>query len=40
MPQTSEFTDAHGVAIVYDVHAAEGAPRGVVQLLHGVGWRA
>ncbi|MEW1962408.1 alpha/beta hydrolase [Microbacterium sp. NPDC077644] len=40
MPQTSEFTDAHGVAIVYDVHAAEGAPRGVVQLLHGVGEHA
>jgi len=40
MPQTSEFTDAYGVAIVYDVHAAVGEPRGVVQLLHGVGEHA
>lgn len=40
MPQTSEFTDAHGVAIVYDVHEAVGAARGVVQLLHGVGEHA
>lgn len=32
-----EFIDAHGIAIVYDVHPAAGAPRGVVQLLHGVG---
>ncbi|MDQ0642856.1 alpha/beta fold hydrolase [Microbacterium murale] len=40
MPQTSEFTDAHGVAIVYDVHVAVGVPRGVVQLLHGVGEHA
>jgi len=40
MPVTSEFTDAYDVAIVYDVHAAEGAPRGVVQLLHGVGEHA
>jgi len=40
MPQTSEFTDAHGVAIVYDVHQAVGAARGVVQLLHGVGEHA
>ena len=35
-----EFTDAHGVAIVYDVHAAEGTPRAIVQLLHGVGEHA
>lgn len=35
-----EFIDAHGVAIVYDVHPAEGDPRGVVQLLHGVGEHA
>lgn len=36
-----EFTDAHGVAIVYDVHPADtAAPRGVVQLLHGVGEHA
>ncbi|WP_194420611.1 alpha/beta fold hydrolase [Microbacterium abyssi] len=40
MSQTSEFTDAFGVAIVYDVHDAQGAPRGVVQLLHGVGEHA
>ncbi|MGP6177311.1 alpha/beta fold hydrolase [Microbacterium sp. A196] len=40
MPQTSEFTDAYGVTIVYDVHAAEGTPRAVVQLLHGVGEHA
>jgi alpha-beta hydrolase superfamily lysophospholipase len=37
---TREFTDAHGIAIVYDVHPAEGTPRGVVQLLHGVGEHA
>jgi alpha-beta hydrolase superfamily lysophospholipase len=37
---TREFTDAHGIAIVYDVHPAEGKPRGVVQLLHGVGEHA
>ncbi|MDF2492499.1 MAG: lysophospholipase [Microbacterium sp.] len=35
-----EFTDAHGVAIVYDVHEARTTPRGVVQLLHGVGEHA
>lgn len=35
-----EFTDALGVEIVYDVHPAEGEPRGVVQLLHGVGEHA
>lgn len=40
MSRTAEFTDAHGVAIVYDVHPAEGEPRGVVQLLHGVGEHA
>lgn len=40
MVHTSEFTDAHGVAIVYDVHPAEGTPRGIVQLLHGVGEHA
>lgn len=38
--ETREFTDAHGIAIVYDVHRAEGTPRGVVQLLHGVGEHA
>jgi alpha-beta hydrolase superfamily lysophospholipase len=32
-----EFTDAYGIEIVYDVHPAATAPRGVVQLLHGVG---
>jgi alpha-beta hydrolase superfamily lysophospholipase len=35
-----EFTDAHGVAIVYDVHPAQGRPRGVVQLAHGYGEHA
>ena len=35
-----EFIDAHGVAIVYDVHAARTPARGVVQLLHGVGEHA
>jgi alpha-beta hydrolase superfamily lysophospholipase len=32
-----EFMDAHGVAIVYDVHPAQREARAVVQLLHGVG---
>jgi alpha-beta hydrolase superfamily lysophospholipase len=40
MPDTREFIDAHGVAIVYDVHPAAGEPRGVLQLLHGVGEHA
>lgn len=40
MTDTREFTDAHGIAIVYDVHPATGAARGVVQLLHGVGEHA
>lgn len=35
-----EYTDAYGVTIVYDVHPAKAAPRGVVQLLHGVGEHA
>ncbi|MET0297713.1 MAG: alpha/beta hydrolase, partial [Microbacterium sp.] len=35
-----EFTDAFGITIVYDVHPAQGAPRAVVQLLHGVGEHA
>ncbi len=35
-----EYTDAYGIDIVYDVHAAEGEPRAVVQLLHGVGEHA
>ncbi|MDQ1129442.1 alpha/beta fold hydrolase [Microbacterium sp. SORGH_AS_0888] len=36
-----EFTDAHGVVIVYDRHPARTAsPRAVVQLLHGVGEHA
>lgn len=35
-----EFIDAHGVTIVYDVHEARSTPRGVVQLLHGVGEHA
>ncbi|GAB3274083.1 alpha/beta fold hydrolase [Microbacterium lacusdiani] len=33
------FVDDHGVEIVYDVHRAD-TPRGVVQLLHGVGEHA
>lgn len=40
MTDTREFTDAHGIAIVFDVHPAEGTARGVVQLLHGVGEHA
>ncbi|MCI1018702.1 alpha/beta fold hydrolase [Microbacterium sp. C5A9] len=40
MTDTREFTDAHGIAIVYDVHPAVGDARGVVQLLHGVGEHA
>ena len=39
-PRTAEFTDAHGIAIVYDVHPATAPERGVVQLLHGVGEHA
>ncbi|WP_214467598.1 alpha/beta fold hydrolase [Microbacterium flavescens] len=35
-----EFIDAHGIAIVYDVHPAKTEPRAVVQLLHGVGEHA
>lgn len=35
-----EFTDDHGIDIVYDVHPAKGEPRAVVQLLHGVGEHA
>lgn len=37
MTETREFSDADGIAIVYDVHPAVGAARAVVQLLHGVG---
>lgn len=40
MTDTREFTDADGIAIVYDVHPAVGDARGVVQLLHGVGEHA
>ena len=32
-----EFIDAHGVAIVYDVHPAKTDARAVVQLAHGWG---
>ncbi|QMU96378.1 alpha/beta hydrolase [Microbacterium esteraromaticum] len=39
-PRTAEFVDAHGIAVVYDVHEAAGPARGVVQLLHGVGEHA
>jgi alpha-beta hydrolase superfamily lysophospholipase len=35
-----EFIDAHGITIVYDVYEARATPRGVVQLLHGVGEHA
>lgn len=35
-----EFIDAHGIAIVYDVHPARPPMRGVIQLLHGVGEHA
>lgn len=35
-----EYTDAHGIAIVYDIHPATTTPRAVVQLLHGVGEHA
>ncbi len=35
-----EFTDAHGITIVYDVYPAVGDARGVVQLAHGVGEHA
>ena len=35
-----EFIDAHGIAIVYDVHPARSEPRGIVQVLHGVGEHA
>jgi alpha-beta hydrolase superfamily lysophospholipase len=35
-----EYTDAHGISIVFDVHPAKTAPRAVVQLLHGVGEHA
>lgn len=35
-----EFIDAHGIAIVYDVHPAKGRARAVVQLAHGVGEHA
>ena len=40
LPDERSFTDAHGVTIVYDVHATDGEPRAVVQLLHGVGEHA
>lgn len=40
MTDTREFTDADGIVIVYDVHPAATTPRGVVQLLHGVGEHA
>lgn len=32
-----EFIDAHGVAIVYDVHTPTTTPRAVVEVVHGVG---
>lgn len=39
-PTERSYFDAQGIDIVYDVYAAEGTPRGVVQLLHGVGEHA
>lgn len=39
-PEARSFTDAHGIRIFYDVHPARVTPRGVVQLLHGVGEHA
>ena len=39
MATTAEYTDAYGITIVYDIHPAK-KPRGVVQLLHGVGEHA
>jgi alpha-beta hydrolase superfamily lysophospholipase len=35
-----EFIDAHDITIHYDVHAAQASPRGIVQLLHGIGEHA
>lgn len=37
---TAEFTDAHGIKIVYDKHEGRSPVRGVIQLLHGVGEHA
>ncbi|MFT4051130.1 MAG: alpha/beta fold hydrolase [Microbacterium sp.] len=34
------FTDAYGIRIIFDVHPASVPPRGIVQLLHGVGEHA
>ncbi len=36
----AEFIDAYGIAIIYDVHPADGPVRGVVQLAHGLGEHA
>ncbi|MGB4777867.1 alpha/beta hydrolase [Microbacterium sp.] len=38
--QERSFTDDHGIRIFYDVHPACAEPRGIVQLLHGVGEHA
>ncbi|KHK95674.1 lysophospholipase [Microbacterium mangrovi] len=43
--RTAAFTDAGGIRIIYDVHTAFGVPegqrpRGIVQLLHGIGEHA
>ncbi|MBW9109096.1 alpha/beta hydrolase [Microbacterium ureisolvens] len=35
-----EFIDAHDITIHYDVHPAQASPRGIVQLLHGIGEHA
>lgn len=39
-PAERSFTDGYGVRIVFDHYLPEVAPRGVVQLLHGVGEHA
>lgn len=36
----AQFIDAHGVAIIYDVHPAAGPVRAIVQLAHGLGEHA
>ena len=39
--RTAAFTDARGIRIIYDLHPAKAEPpRGIVQLLHGVGEHA
>ena len=33
--KTEEFTDTHGVTLVYDIYPVKN-PRGVVQIMHGL----